>query len=636
MAAAVPPVNVADVAANTEGIIALARELDAKGVELAVMPELCVTAYTCGDLFHSATLLNAAADGLRRIARESRNWNLTLAIGVPVSYGTELRNCAAIVAAGEIKLVVAKEFLPTYNEFYERRWWAPGPAGQQRVFSCGGALVGVEICEELWTPEPPSGKAAMAGAHVILNLSASDDLIGKYEYLRSLVAQQSARCLCAYAYASAGYGESSTDLVYSGKALIAERGTMLCENNRWDTDDRYVIADIDIEAIERDRIHTTSFADSAARAGIAPLPRPEREETYDTSLRPDYRYIDPRPFVPAASDHRDRRCTEIVNIQTAGLRRRLDFIHAKTLTVGISGGLDSTLALLIAARTFDSLGLDRKGIIGVTMPGFGTTGRTYDNALTLMRGLGVTIREVPIAAAVNQHFSDIGHDSSVHDITYENSQARERTQILMDIANQTGGIVLGTGDLSELALGWATYNGDHMSMYGVNSGVPKTLVRYLVEWFASRAKADGDITVADTLADIIDTPVSPELLPPEADGTIAQKTEDTVGPYILHDFFLYYTLRFGFSPERIFILACKAFEDSEYSSPALILKWMRVFFRRFFAQQFKRSCLPDGPKVGSVCLSPRGDWRMPSDASSSAWMASLDRINVSETEDRPR
>ena len=636
MAAAVPPVNVADVAANTEGIIALARELDAKGVELAVMPELCVTAYTCGDLCHSATLLNAAADGLRRIARESRSWNLTLAIGVPVSYGTELRNCAAIVAAGEIKLVVAKEFLPTYNEFYERRWWAPGPAGQQRVFSCGGALVGVEICEELWTPEPPSGKAAMAGAHVILNLSASDDLIGKYEYLRSLVAQQSARCLCAYAYASAGYGESSTDLVYSGKALIAERGTMLCENNRWDAYDRYVIADIDIEAIERDRIHTTSFADSAARAGIAPLPCPEREETYDTSLRPDYRYVDPRPFVPAASDHRDRRCTEIVNIQTAGLRRRLDFIHAKTLTVGISGGLDSTLALLVAARTFDSLGLDRKGIIGVTMPGFGTTDRTYDNALTLMRGLGVTIREVPIAAAVNQHFSDIGHDSSVHDITYENSQARERTQILMDIANQTGGIVLGTGDLSELALGWATYNGDHMSMYGVNSGVPKTLVRYLVEWFASRAKADGDITVADTLADLIDTPVSPELLPPEADGTIAQKTEDTVGPYILHDFFLYYTLRFGFSPERIFILACKAFEDSEYSSPVLILKWMRVFFRRFFAQQFKRSCLPDGPKVGSVCLSPRGDWRMPSDASSSAWMASLDRINVSETEDRPR
>ncbi len=636
VAAAVPPVNVADVAANTEGIILLATELDNKGVELAVMPELCVTAYTCGDLFHSSALIQAAASGLRRIAEASRGWNLTLAVGVPVSCGTQLRNCAAIISGGEVRLIVAKEFLPTYNEFYERRWFAPGPEGQDRIFECGGALVGVEICEELWTPEPPSGKAAMAGAHVILNLSASDDLIGKYEYLRSLVEQQSARCLCAYAYASAGYGESTTDLVYSGKTLIAERGAMLCENNRWDPDDRYVIADIDIEAIERDRIHTSSFADSAAAAGISPHPLPDRNFIYDTSLLPLYRYVDPRPFVPAASADRDRRCTEIVNIQTAGLRRRLDFIHARSLTVGISGGLDSTLALLVAVRTFDSLGLSRKGIIGVTMPGFGTTDRTYDNAITLMRGLGVTIREVPIAAAVNQHFSDIGHDPSVRDITYENSQARERTQILMDIANQTGGIVLGTGDLSELALGWATYNGDHISMYGVNAGVPKTLVRYLVEWFASRAKADGDDTVAATLADIIDTPVSPELLPPEADGTIAQKTEDTVGPYILHDFFLYYTLRFGFSPERIFILACKAFEGSEYASQALILKWMRVFFRRFFAQQFKRSCLPDGPKVGSVCLSPRGDWRMPSDASSSVWMTSLDRIAVSETEDKQR
>lgn len=630
VAAAVPPVSPADVAANTEGIIALAGELDTKGVELAVMPEMCVTGYTCADLFHSSTLISAAADGLRRIAEASRGWRLTLVVGVPVSTGTSLLNCAAVVAAGEVRMMVAKQFLPTYNEFYERRWWSPGPGDQTRVFGCAGALVGIEICEELWTPQPPSGRAALAGAHVIVNLSASDDLIGKYDYLRGLVAQQSARCLCAYAYASAGYGESSTDLVYSGKALIAERGTMLAENDRWDPDSRYVIADIDIEAIERDRIHTTSFADSAAAAGITPALASAEERRSDPAWLPAYRSVDPRPFVPSGADDRNRRCTEIVNIQTAGLARRLDAIRCRSLTVGISGGLDSTLALLVAVRAFDRLKLPRTGIIGVTMPGFGTTGRTYDNALSLMRGLGVTIREVPIAEAVNLHFHDIGHDPDVHDITYENSQARERTQILMDIANQTGGIVLGTGDLSELALGWATYNGDHMSMYGVNCGVPKTLVRYLVEWFADRHRAAGDIAVADTLADIVDTPVSPELLPPDADGNIAQKTEDTVGPYTLHDFFLYYTLRFGFSPTRIYHLALVAFRGTPYGDRALILKWLKVFFRRFFTQQFKRSCLPDGPKVGSVCLSPRGDWRMPSDASAALWLAEIDRLTISE------
>lgn len=630
VAAAVPPVNPADVAANTEGIIALAGELDTKGVELAVMPEMCVIGYTCADLFHSSTLISAAADGLRRIAEASRGWHLTLVVGVPVSTGTSLLNCAAVVAAGEVRMMVAKQFLPTYNEFYERRWWSPGPGDQTRVFGCAGALVGVEICEELWTPQPPSGRAALAGAHVIVNLSASDDLIGKYDYLRGLVAQQSARCLCAYAYASAGYGESSTDLVYSGKALIAERGTMLAENDRWNPDSRYVIADIDIEAIERDRIHTTSFADSAAAAGITPALASAEERRSDTAWLPVYRSVDPHPFVPSGADDRNRRCTEIVNIQTAGLARRLDAIHCRSLTVGISGGLDSTLALLVAVRAFDRLKLPRTGIIGVTMPGFGTTGRTYDNALSLMRGLGVTIREVPIAEAVNLHFRDIGHDPEVRDITYENSQARERTQILMDIANQTGGIVLGTGDLSELALGWATYNGDHMSMYGVNCGVPKTLVRYLVEWFADRHRAAGDAAVADTLADIVDTPVSPELLPPDADGNIAQKTEDTVGPYTLHDFFLYYTLRFGFSPTRIYHLALVAFHGTPYGDRALILKWLKVFFRRFFTQQFKRSCLPDGPKVGSVCLSPRGDWRMPSDASAALWLAEIDRLTISE------
>ncbi|MDE6544595.1 MAG: NAD(+) synthase, partial [Paramuribaculum sp.] len=433
---------------------------------------------------------------------------------------------------------------------------------------------------------------------------------------------------CAYAYASAVYGESSTVLVYSGKALIAERGTMLAENDRWNPESRYVIADIDIEAIERDRIHTTSFADSAVAAGVTPAATTLSDRHSDPVWLPEYRSIDPHPFVPSRADDRNSRCTEIVNIQTAGLARRLDAIHCRSLTVGISGGLDSTLALLVAARAFDRLNLPRTGIIGVTMPGFGTTGRTYDNALSLMRGLGVTIREVPIAEAVNLHFRDIGHDPAIHDITYENSQARERTQILMDIANQTGGIVLGTGDLSELALGWATYNGDHMSMYGINCGVPKTLVRYLVEWFADRHRDAGNTVVADTLADIVDTPVSPELLPHDADGNIAQKTEDTVGPYTLHDFFLYYTLRFGFSPTRIYQLAQVAFRGTPYDDRALILKWLKVFFRRFFTQQFKRSCLPDGPKVGSVCLSPRGDWRMPSDASAALWLAEIDRLTT--------
>ncbi|MCM1028757.1 MAG: NAD(+) synthase [Pseudoflavonifractor sp.] len=625
VASAVPPVNVADVKANVEGIIALAAILAGKGVELTVMPEMCLTGYTCADLFHSSTLLRAAAEGLEQIREASLQWpGMALAVGVPVSDGTALHNCAALIAAGEVKLMVAKEFLPTYNEFYERRWWAPGPEGQTRLIPWAGALIGMEICEELWTPEPPSGKMAMSGAHVIVNLSASDDLIGKYDYLRSLVTGQSGRCICGYAYASAGYGESTTDLVYSGKALIAERGSLLAENNRWDTDDRYVIADIDIEAIERDRIHTSSFASSARAAGIAPLGQCLGERIYDPEKLPDYRYVDPRPFVPADQAGRDSRCNEIANIQTAGLRRRLEAIHARSLTIGVSGGLDSTLALLVAVRAFDSLSLPREGIIGVTMPGFGTTGRTLGNSRALMQGLGITIREIPISEAVMLHFRDIGHDPETRDVTYENCQARERTQILMDIANQTGGIVLGTGDLSELALGWATYNGDHMSMYGVNVGVPKTLVRHMVEWFASVARRAGDTLVADTLDDICATPVSPELLPPSADGQIAQKTEDTVGPYLLHDFFLYYTLRFGFSPRRIYILARKAFAETERG---VVLKWMRVFFRRFFAQQFKRSCLPDGPKVGSVCLSPRGDWRMPSDASAALWLAEIESLS---------
>lgn len=463
----------------------------------------------------------------------------------------------------------------------------------------------------------------MEGAEVIANLSASDDIIGKYAYLRSLILQQSARCISGYVYAGAGFGESSTDLVFDGKAFIAENGSMLAANERWQNDAQFVAADIDIEAIRRDRLHLGSFADCAeATLGLAyrivnaDLPAAEAAEAPELM-----RHVSPRPFVPANDDEIDRRGGEIINIQAAGLARRLKATGCKSLVVGISGGLDSTLALMVATHAFRRLGLPVKGIIGVTMPGFGTTGRTHSNAVTLMEGLGVTTLEIPIGKAVEQHFADIGHDAAVHDVTYENSQARERTQILMDLANKYNGMVLGTGDLSELALGWATYNGDQMSMYGVNASVPKTLVKYLVRWFAMRSRVKS---VAAALNDIIDTPISPELIPADADGNIVQKTEDLVGPYELHDFFLYYMLRYGFSPRRVLSLAEMAFAGQ--FDRATILKWMRTFYRRFFTQQFKRSCMPDGPKVGSVCLSPRGDWRMPSDASSALWLSELEGL----------
>jgi NAD+ synthase (glutamine-hydrolysing) len=529
---------------------------------------------------------------------------------------------------GQLLAVVPKSYIPNYNEFYEKRWWQSGAdielqeisvIGQTVVFGVkqliqiNGVKIGMEICEDLWTPIPPSCAASLEGAEVVVNLSASDALIGKYDYLLSLVKQQSARCLCAYVYASAGFGESSTDLVFDAIDLIAENGTMLAQSSRWNGDATYVCADVDIHAIRRDRMHLMSFADCRRKTGEGGYIITESEYTAnsdDTSL---LRHISRTPFVPSAHDDINRRSSEIINIQVAALARRLDFTHCHSLVVGISGGLDSTLALLVAVRAFDRLGLDRSGITGVTMPGFGTTGRTYNNAIDLMKALGVTIRDISIVPAVNQHFSDIGHDANVHDVTYENSQARQRTYLLMDIANQTNGMVLGTGDLSELALGWATYNGDHMSMYGVNAGVPKTLVKYLVRWFA-----DNDSKVTTLLNDIIDTPISPELIPAQPDGTIKQKTEDLVGPYELHDFFLYYTLRYGFAPKRIYFLAKHAFNDA-YSEDT-IKHWLKTFCRRFFNQQFKRSCMPDGPKVGSVCLSPRGDWRMPSDAESAAWL----------------
>ncbi len=627
VAAACPPVSVADVEYNVDGILEICRRLESLKVRIAVFPELSLTGYTCGDLFHNATLLSAARAGLDRITDYTRTTELTVIVGLPIAERGVLYNCAALVRDGHTD-IISKTFIPNYNEFYERRWFAPSMQRNDRVFFIDGVGIGIEICEDLWAPVPPSSIQAINGAEVIFNLSASNDLIGKYDYLLSLIRQQSARCLSGYVYSGAGFGESSTDLVFDGKAIIAENGTIIGCNRRWTPDDRFVVADIDIEAIRRDRIHSSTFSESYRIYGnddSAPESRTEIFECNGDLSSIDYREVNPHPFVPADDKAIDERCNEIVNIQVAGLAQRLSFIKATKLVIGVSGGLDSTLALLVACRAFDRLGLDRKGIIGVTMPGFGTTDRTHTNAVRLMEELGVTSREISIAKAVLQHFEDIGQDISVHDVTYENGQARERTQILMDVANKEGAIVLGTGDLSELALGWATYNGDHMSMYGVNAGVPKTLVRYLVRWFARNATTHAERL---TLDDILDTPISPELTPADETGNIAQKTEDLVGPYELHDFFLYYMLRYGFTPSRVMLLARKAFAG-RYTDEA-IYHWLRVFYRRFFQQQFKRSCLPDGPKVGSVCLSPRGDWRMPSDASARLWLDEIDRIKKIE------
>lgn len=623
VAAAVPSVNVADVEHNVESIVKMCKELDDKGVMLAVFPELSVTGYTCADLFHQERLIEAAVAGIDRLQEFSNTVNLVFIVGAPVRHNGALYNCAIAISGGEILAIVPKTYLPNYNEFYEKRWFTPANSegfNNDVIIDINGVKVGMEICEDLWTPIPPSTELALAGAHVIVNLSASNDIIGKYNYLIDLIKRQSASCIGAYVYASAGYGESTTDLVFDGKAVITENGSVLAINRRWQYEPTYVISDIDIAAIERDRMHIMSFNDCKA------VNRQKQYKTVFANVTPTadnelYRSIPPHPFVPSEDKIIDERCEEIINIQVAGLARRLDATYTKHLVIGISGGLDSTLALLVATKTFDRLGLDRKGIIGVTMPGFGTTDRTYTNALSLMAALGITIKEISIADAVTQHFKDIDHDISVHDVTYENSQARERTQILMDIANQTGAMVLGTGDLSELALGWATYNGDHMSMYGVNAGIPKTLVRYLVRWFATHAATESE---RETLMDIVDTPISPELIPADEHGNIKQKTEDLVGPYELHDFFLYYTLRYGFTPRRIFMMACKAYEGV-YNRDT-IKHWITTFFRRFFNQQFKRSCMPDGPKVGSVCLSPRGDWRMPSDASSKLWLKECESL----------
>ena len=633
VAAAVPDVRVADCFYNIQEIEKLARQAEERGARVVVFPEMAVTAYTCMDLFSHELLLREAERALLELVSRTANLKALLIVGCPLVSGNQLVNAAVAFQKGEILGVVPKSYLPAYKEFQEERWFTPAaqlqasmitvgnrevPLDGYLILESGPARIGIELCEDLWVPIPPSSELAMLGANVICNLSASNELIGKHHYLRSLIAQQSGRCVAGYVYASAGFGESSTDLVFAGNAIIAENGVILAESERFTLSEQLVITEIDLQNLQNDRRVNTSFMQGSSNyrmdnGTVVPFHLPDQPVELT-------RAIDPHPFTPSG-DALAERCEEIFQIQIGGLAKRLVHTHAQAAVVGISGGLDSTLALLVTAMTFDALQIPRDRIIGITMPGFGTTGRTYHNAVDLIRSLGVTLREISIKDACLQHFKDIAHDPAVHDVTYENSQARERTQILMDVANQANGLVIGTGDLSELALGWATYNGDHMSMYGVNAGIPKTLVKYLVEWIA-RHKVDEHSRA--TLLDIIDTPISPELIPADEQGNIRQKTEDLVGPYELHDFFLYHFLRFGASPAKIDFLARHAFQGA-YDT-ATIRHWLRVFFRRFFQQQFKRSCLPDGPKVGSISLSPRGDWRMPSDATVTLWLAELDRL----------
>lgn len=702
VAAATPRVKVADVDANVEEICRMAEIAENEQVSILAFPELSVTGYSCGDLFAQELLVSRAEEGVKRLKTFSRGKSLTLVVGVPVRVRGSLYNCAAVIQNGSLKGIVPKIYLPTYNEFYESRWFSSGcdflsdtlsaygriednakdcssPAAGAEIsyaghkvnvypnmlFNVGRATFAIEICEDLWTPIPPSSHHALAGAQIIVNLSASNEVLMKHQYRKQLVSQQSARTISAYVYSSCGYGESTQDVVYAGSSLIYENGSLMAENKRFSLESGMICADIDIDKLSVLRQKESTFH-SVAPDGTGDGLDAQRYFTvasgdgtatdFEKCLK---RYIDPHPFVPGNAAERDERCREITDIQVMGLATRLAHIHSQTAVIGISGGLDSTLALIVTVLAFDKLGWDRKRIIGITMPGLGTTTRTHSNASDLMAALGVTSLEIPIGKAVAQHFSDICQSPEVQDVTYENSQARERTQILMDVANKENGIVVGTGDLSELALGWATYNGDHMSMYAVNASIPKTLVRYLVGWAAenhfesdvagacggavvdrgdiegrevanvvddvvavvdrgtSPETSRGDVadhkrSVREILMDIIDTPVSPELKPADSEGNITQKTEDLVGPYELHDFFLYHIFRFGTRPSKVYLLARKAFEG--IYDDATILKWLNTFIRRFFAQQFKRSCLPDCPKVGSVSLSPRGDWRMPSDA----------------------
>lgn len=682
VAAATPRVKVADVDANVEEICRMAEIAENEQVSILAFPELSVTGYSCGDLFAQELLVSRAEEGVKRLKTFSRGKSLTLVVGVPVRVRGSLYNCAAVIQNGSLKGIVPKIYLPTYNEFYESRWFSSGcdflsdtlsaygriednakdcssPAAGAEIsyaghkvnvypnmlFNVGRATFAIEICEDLWTPIPPSSHHALAGAQIIVNLSASNEVLMKHQYRKQLISQQSARTISAYVYSSCGYGESTQDVVYAGSSLIYENGSLMAENKRFSLEAGMICADIDIDKLSVLRQKESTFHSVApdgtgdgldARRYFTVASGDGAVTDFEKCLR---RHIDPHPFVPGNAAERDERCREITDIQVIGLATRLAHIHSQTAVIGISGGLDSTLALIVTVLAFDKLGWDRKRIIGITMPGLGTTTRTHSNASDLMAALGVTSLEIPIGKAVAQHFSDIGQNPEVQDVTYENSQARERTQILMDVANKENGIVVGTGDLSELALGWATYNGDHMSMYAVNASIPKTLVRYLVGW-AAENHFESDVAVAagrgavgarrtlpetsredvadrkrsvrEILMDIIDTPVSPELKPADSEGNITQKTEDLVGPYELHDFFLYHIFRFGARPSKVYFLARKAFQG--VYDDATILKWLNTFIRRFFAQQFKRSCLPDCPKVGSVSLSPRGDWRMPSDA----------------------
>lgn len=690
VAAVVPRVKVADVDANIAEICRLAEDAERQEVSIAVFPELSVTGYTCADLFGQQLLIGKAEEGIKQLKSFSRGKKLTMVVGVPVRVAGNLYNCAAVIHNGKLSGLVPKIHLPGYNEFYESRWFSSGAdflynteratapvyddakncsslaAGAEIVyagakvnvfpnllFNVGRSTFAIEICEDLWTPVPPSSHHALAGADIILNLSASNDVLMKHKYRHELIGQQSARTVSAYVYSSCGYGESTQDLVFSGSSMIYENGSLLAESERFMMKGNLIAADIDIEKLailrqKQNTFHTVSPDGTRdgqdARRYVNIKVCDGCQTDFEKCLK---RHVEPHPFVPgfnvsidnnsseeellnktAAISERNARCREITDIQVMGLATRLAHINCKTAVIGISGGLDSTLALLVAVLAFDKLGWDRKRIIGITMPGLGTTVRTKSNAKDLMETLGVTVREIPIGKAVAQHFADIGQDPNVTDVTYENSQARERTQILMDVANKEGGIVIGTGDLSELALGWATYNGDHISMYGVNASIPKTLVKYLVGWAAdyhfNENCSNAHRSVREILLDIIDTPISPELKPADNNGEIAQKTEDLVGPYELHDFFLYNMFRFGYAPSKIYFLARKAFVG--VYDDAVILKWLKTFISRFFGQQFKRSCLPDGPKVGSVSLSPRGDWRMPSDAWKTMFLNDLENI----------
>lgn len=628
VAASVPELKVANVEFNTDEVIKEIKSLDKKGVQIVTFPELCLTGYTCADLFSQDILISKSKEAIKKVIDETKVLDIISIIGAPIVCDNQLFNCAVVINKGEILGIVPKTYIPNYGEFYEKRWFSTSNTLTSRIIKMFGKEVpigidlifrdkdddkftfGIEVCEDLWSPKAPSVEAALNGATMIFNLSASNEVIGKYGYRKNLINMQSAKNVCAYIYSSSGVNESTTDLVFSGYASIAENGSTLFENNRFDFETNHIVADVDIQRLMNNRIKDISFMGIGASSNYRVIDIELNDKNEDL-----FRTYDAYPFVPSNESKRAERCSEIVNIQACGLAKRIKHTGMKKCVIGISGGLDSTLAFLVVIEAYRKLGISFDNLIGVTMPGFGTTGRTYNNALTLMKNYGVTMREVSIKDASLQHFKDIGLDPEDRSVTYENTQARERTQILMDIANKEGGLVIGTGDLSELALGWCTYNGDHMSMYAVNTSIPKTLVRYLVKYFAD---IESNEECKKTILDILDTPISPELLPPDKNGNIKQQTESVVGPYILHDFFLYHFMRYGASPEKIKYIANKTF-DGMYDE-STIDKWLKFFIKRFFNQQFKRSCLPDGPKVGTISVSPRGDLRMPSDADASSWL----------------